>query len=129
HVVVLLLVPLLPPARVIEVLPAPGGVEPDRLDVPVRPRADPHLLPGRRDHQPGNTLAHVRRHRLAVGVEVTEAAASPDAPDARSGQVAAPQPHGWCPLARQFALPTIGTLALPRRVPGKRPMHFHGSGI
>ena len=51
HVIVLLLVPPFPPARMVEILPAPGRIEPDGLDVPVRPRADPHVLPGGRDHE------------------------------------------------------------------------------
>ena len=53
---------LLAPGRVVEVLLAPGVVDARRLDVAVRVRADPDLLPGRRDRRAPDPLDH-----LAVG--------------------------------------------------------------
>src|SRR6202012_5158440 len=92
HRVVLFLVPLLPPARVVHVLAASGGIEADRLDMTVRPRADPDFLPGGRDDQvldPGQFLGG---YRLAVRVQIAETAAGADPPDTGAGQVAAPEP-------------------------------------
>src|SRR3546814_6152442 len=51
HTVELLGVTLQPPLRVVEVLPTPGRVGPDRLQVTVGTRTDPHVLPRRRDRQ------------------------------------------------------------------------------
>jgi hypothetical protein len=51
HAVELLLVPSHPPDRVVQVLAAPRLVGPDRLEVAVGQGADPHVAPGRRDHQ------------------------------------------------------------------------------
>jgi hypothetical protein len=47
----LLAVALHPPGLVVQVLPPPGVVGADGLQVTVWPRADPHVLPRRRDHQ------------------------------------------------------------------------------
>lgn len=105
HVIVLLLVPLLPPARMIEVLPAPGGVEPDGLDVPIRPRADPHLFPGGRDYQVLDAREFLGGDQLVIRAEVTKAASGPDPSDARPGQVAAPQPGRRNTSAGQSRLP------------------------
>ena len=75
HAVVLGLVPLLAPDRVVQVLAAAGVVGADGLDVPVGRRADPHVLPRRRDHEglaPGDVVG---TERLAVVVDVGEALA------------------------------------------------------
>jgi hypothetical protein len=78
HVLELGLVPALPPGRVVEVLLASGRVCPHGLEVAVRDRTDPHVLPRGRDHQPPDTFEHVRfRHPPASGVQVLE---SPSAP-------------------------------------------------
>ncbi len=105
HVIVLLLVPLLPPARVVEVLPAPGGVEPDGLDVPVRPRADPHLLPGGGDYQVLDAREIAGGNWLVIRAEITKATSGADPPQARPGQVAAPQPGRRNTFAGQSRLP------------------------
>ncbi len=44
-------VPRHTPQRVIQVLPAPGTVDPHGLDVRERVGRDPHVLPGGRDHE------------------------------------------------------------------------------
>ena len=77
---------------VVEVLLAPGGVDPGRLDVAERVGADPDLLPGRRDRQLADPLQRlVVLDPLAVGVEVGEAAAAAAADDALAGTVRAAQ--------------------------------------
>ena len=50
-----------PPLLVVEVLPPPGGVGADGLDVPVRIRADPDVLPRRRDDERRDPLRASRR--------------------------------------------------------------------
>ena len=61
HPVELLLVALLLPLLVVEVLATARGVGSDRLDVAVRVRADPDLLPRGRDHQVLDALQALRR--------------------------------------------------------------------
>jgi hypothetical protein len=56
HPVELLLVTVLLPLLVVEVLAAARRIGSERLDVPVRVRADPHVLPRGRDHQVINAL-------------------------------------------------------------------------
>jgi hypothetical protein len=56
YLVELLLVALLLPLLVVEILTAARHVRSDRLDVPVRVRTDPHLLPRWRDHQVADAL-------------------------------------------------------------------------
>ena len=73
HVVELLAVAPLAPARVVEVLPAARGVDAGGLDVAAGIRADPDVLPGRRDHElvdPREDLGV--RDGLPVLVEVAE---------------------------------------------------------
>ena len=94
HVVELRLVLLLPPLRVVDVLLAPGRVDPDRLDVPVRMRRDPDVLPGRRDDQlpqPGQDIRIPHRSPGRVDEEPTPPAPTPPVP--RSTRVTTPQPH------------------------------------
>ena len=80
HVVELLLVAALAPARVVQVLLAPAVVDAGGLDVAARVRADPDVLPGRRDHQLVDPLQHLGvGDALAVGVEVLEPLAAPPA--------------------------------------------------
>ena len=92
HVVELLLVAALAPARVVEVLLAAALVDAGGLDVAAGVRADPHVLPGRRDHQ----LVDARQDlgildALAVGVEDREAAAAPTPAQAGAAAVDLPQ--------------------------------------
>jgi hypothetical protein len=47
---------VLAPARVIQVLPASGGVDTGGLQVAERVRADPHVFPRRRDDQVSDAL-------------------------------------------------------------------------
>ena len=61
HPIELLLVALFLPLLVVEVLAAARGVGSDRLDVPVRVGADPHLLPCGRDHQVADALQALPR--------------------------------------------------------------------
>jgi hypothetical protein len=82
HPVVLLLITLHAPQVVVEVLAAPRRVRPGRLDVSRRIGADPHVLPGRRDHQgpdPGDRarIAHGSSTRPQIP-EATPAAPAPD---------------------------------------------------
>ena len=73
HPVVLLAAPRLVPGVVVEVLASTGVVGADGLDVPVRVRADPDVLPGRRDDEGGDALPRLRVDPLPVGVDVAEA--------------------------------------------------------
>ena len=73
HPLVLLRVPPRPPLVVVAVLAPAGGVEPGGLDVAVRPRADPHVLPGRRDRQGADPVEAVVLDQGAVVVVVGEA--------------------------------------------------------
>ena len=84
-----------PPLRVVEVLLAAGRVDPGGLDVPVRVRRDPHVLPGRRDDQlpqPGQ-----RRPDPAPARRSGRGRASPvprrRRPYPGSTRVTTPQPH------------------------------------
>jgi hypothetical protein len=93
HPLELLRIPPFPPGGVVEVLTAPGGIDPDRLDVPVRPGTDPYVAPRGRDGEPPD--ASQRRlvpQRLAMLVRVREAPAVPPAPEARERGVGDAQP-------------------------------------
>ena len=72
-----------PPVRVVEVLPPPGVVGADRLQVPVGVRRDPHVGPRRRDHQGAHPLRVLVGQPVAVPVEVDEAPARPPPGPAR----------------------------------------------
>ena len=100
HVVELLRVAPRAPGVVVAVLLAPGGVDARRLQVPVRIRADPHVLPRRRDRRArAIRVEHLGLvDALAVGVEVAEAAPAAPAADPGTGAVGAAQP--WA--SRQF---------------------------
>ncbi len=83
HPVELLLGPLLLPLLVIEVLTSAGHIGPDRLDVPVGMRADPHLLPRRRDDEILDALqCFAIGDRSAVGLLVGEPAPAAHPPQA-----------------------------------------------
>jgi hypothetical protein len=92
HVVELLLVAAGAPAWVVEVLLAAGGVGAGRLDVAPGVRADPDVLPRRRDHELLDALEYlgVVHAPRAVGL-VDEAAPAARAPDARTRAVGAAQ--------------------------------------
>ena len=88
HLVELLLVAPLPPERVVEVLAPPGGIGPDRLDVPVRVRADPHVSPGGRNDELADPLEDLFVvDPLALFVQKLEATAAAPADDPRAGAV------------------------------------------
>jgi len=78
HRVELLLVPPLPPARVIEVLPTTPRIRPDRLEVTVRERTDPDVGPGVRDREVADPL-----QRLAVADPVARFVDVPEATSPR----------------------------------------------
>jgi hypothetical protein len=61
-----------PPLLVVEVLAAAGVIGADRLQVPVGYRADPHLLPCRRDHQQFAALHLVLGEAVAGLVQIDE---------------------------------------------------------
>ncbi len=80
----LLAVALGAPVVVVEVLPPPGGVGPDRLDVAAIVSADPDVLPSRRDDERLDALhGRLVRDRVAAFVAVREAAAAADSAIAR----------------------------------------------
>ena len=83
HPVELLGVPAAAPVRVVEVLPAPGLVGADRLQVAVLVRRDPDVLPRRRDDQVAHPLGLRVGEPLAVLVEVEEALPGPSPGPAR----------------------------------------------
>jgi hypothetical protein len=85
HVVELRAVTQLAPARVVQVLLAPGVVVARRLRLPHRVGADPHVLPRGRDREllEAQQLVGVGG-RLAVGVEVGEAAPAAHAAPSRA---------------------------------------------
>src|SRR2546421_2984169 len=85
HVVELLLVAPLAPLAVVEVLLAALLVDARRLDVAAGERADPDLLPRRRDDEVADAREDLGvGDALAVRVDVDEAAAGAPAPDTRS---------------------------------------------
>jgi hypothetical protein len=60
---------------VVEVLPPPGRIRPDRLEVAVRVGADPDVRPRRRDDERADALEQLRVLDAAAAlVEVLEAA-------------------------------------------------------
>jgi hypothetical protein len=77
HPVVLLHRSLLHPRGVVDVLAPPGLVAADGLQVAVRKGADPHVGPGRRDHQGLATLGVLRGQPLTALVEEDPALAGP----------------------------------------------------
>ena len=87
------LVALGPPLRVVEVLPPPGVVGAQRLDVAVGVRADPHVPPRRRDGEGADPLDLLRGKPAAVGVEVGEALARAPAGPALHLRGDPPQPR------------------------------------
>ena len=83
------------PVRVVEVLPAAGVVGADRLEVAVRERADPDVLPRGRDHQRLDPRDVLGRQPGAGVVEVDEALAGAAAgPSPRAGGDGAEADHG-----------------------------------
>src|SRR4051794_37074941 len=122
HVVELLLVAALAPGTVVQVLLAPAGVEARRLDVTARVRADPHVLPRRRDDEVVDAREDLGVvDALAVGVDVDEPAARAAAADARAAGVRAAQPDG---RRARFALRALAELGggghRPRRATRSR---------
>jgi hypothetical protein len=97
HVLVLLAVAQDAPARVVEVLPPPAGIRADRLQVPVRVRADPDISPRRWDHQIPDAL-HLDGvvDPRAVLVEVDEPAPAAPARPPRRCRRGMTKPH-HCP--------------------------------
>ena len=77
-------VPHLAPARVIAMLLAALDVPPGCLEVAVRVRADPHVLPGRRDDERSNTFkGRLVAQSVTVGCNVAESFSHPHAADTR----------------------------------------------
>jgi hypothetical protein len=88
HPVEFLPVPALPPQLVVQVLAAASRIGAQRLDVAARLRADPHIFPGRRDHQRFDAGERRRvGERRAVRGEVAEAGPAPAAPESRTGRI------------------------------------------
>ena len=75
HPVELLGITAGPPVGVVEVLPSPGRVGADGLQVPVGIGTDPHVLPRGRDHQRPDPLGVLAVEAMPVAVEQHEAAA------------------------------------------------------
>src|ERR1700753_1901643 len=92
--VVLLLGSLFLPTLVIDVLTAAGGVGPDRLNVTVGVRADPYLLPRRRNDKALDARENLGVFDgLALGIDVGEAAPPANAAQSRTVDRASTQPH------------------------------------
>jgi hypothetical protein len=91
--VVLLLVTV--PARLLvtDVLAAARVIDPHRLDVAIGERADPHVAPGRRDHQGVRAWAGILVRRCAGLVQVLPALAPATPGQSRPSRVTPPQPH------------------------------------
>jgi hypothetical protein len=68
----LLSLTLQPPLLVVEILPPPGIVGADRLQVAVRCGADPYLFPCRRDDQQLATLHLIRTEAISRLVQIDE---------------------------------------------------------
>jgi hypothetical protein len=83
HPVVLQPITLEPPLLVVDVLPPAGVVDADRLEVPIGYRADPHLLPRRRNNQELATPTLFRGEAVPGLVQVDEPL--PGAPPGPSG--------------------------------------------
>ena len=99
HVVELLGVAPGAPRVVVAVLLAARGVDPRGLQVAVRVRADPDVLPGGRDAELADALEHLGLvDALAVVVEVREAAARAPAGDPGAGAVGAAEPGHFSSL-------------------------------
>jgi|ERR1700691_576753 len=94
--------------------------------MPTRVHADPHISPGRWDHQLRDPLEHLRIvDPFSVGVEVLKAAAAPPPRDARCCAVAASQPRDRrAPLDAINPLHTIPTYPAPDGRQTK-PFSFH----
>src|SRR5690242_2716881 len=93
HPVMLFLVTLLTPKIVVAVLAAARRVGPGRLDVSGRIWADPHVLPGRRDHQGPDPGDHARiAHSSPVRLQILEATSAAPASDPRRIGIAAHKP-------------------------------------
>jgi hypothetical protein len=93
HAVELLRAAPLVPVRVVAVLLAAAVIATGRLQVPVRPRADPDVGPGRRDRECRDAAALLGiADRPAVDIAVREATAGamPGDPGPRVGRVAEP---------------------------------------
>src|SRR5438067_2603986 len=94
HAIELLLSPSLAPTRVVQVLPAPGGVGAHGLDVAVHRWTDPHVGPGRRDGERAEALDSVGiAQRSGVLVEIFEATAAPAPVEPGARAVDAAQTH------------------------------------
>src|ERR1700733_13601874 len=91
HAVMLVQVTLLAPQIVVPVLAASRRVGAHGLNVALRISADPHVLPGGRDHQ-GLDAGQQPRVLDDHGIrpEITEAASAAPAPDPGAAGVAAP---------------------------------------
>lgn len=113
HLVELLAVAALTPDRMVEPLPASSGVDPGRLQKTERIRADPDVVPCRRNRQAPHTLDDLWvLDPAAVLVQVGEPAPPANTAKTGSGAVRAPQPtprpHGGDPAA---AFPGIENVA------------------
>src|SRR5690606_9365726 len=91
----LVLASRLAPGGMVAVLLAPAQVTAGRLDVAVGARADPHLGPGRWQHQGPYALQHPWvAHRFAIGSDVAESAPATQPADAGAVVAAIDQPLG-----------------------------------
>src|SRR3954452_5894075 len=115
-----------PPLRVIEVLPPAGLVGADRLQVAVRPRADPDVLPGGRDHQALDPLGILGRQPVALLVEVDETGARAAARPAGVVRGAPPQPRHAVTLVTTGA--AISTLTCGASARTQRPQEHDERG-
>jgi hypothetical protein len=98
HVVELLAVAPRPPGVVVAILLAAGRVAARRLQVSVRIRADPDVLPRGRDRELGDPPQDLRIvDAIALLVDVAEPAPAAPAADPGAGAVGAAQAngHGW----------------------------------
>ena len=77
---------------VVKVLLAPGRIDPGCLQMPTRVHANPHIPPGRRDHELSDPLKHLGVvDPLSVRVEVLKPTAAPSPGNTWRRAIATPQ--------------------------------------
>ena len=121
HAVVLGTVTLQPPLLVIDVLPPAGVIGAYCLQMPVGHRADPDLLPSRRDDQQPTALGILGWQPLPVLVQEDEASAGPTPRPAGLAREDRTQTWHAPFLSRSTHLPRLTASETCRQIAGIRP--------